>query len=86
MAPMLAYRGTNHAHRAPNQVHVQPFINGRPFINHHAFISTRSAFPVSVYKQAAFINSRLIWPVNCTFSFIISLYYTSFISSRRHRR
>ena len=33
------------------QVRVQPFINGCPFKNDRAFISTRSALPVSVYKH-----------------------------------
>ena len=29
----------------------QPFLNGRPFKNHHVFISTRNALPASVYKH-----------------------------------
>ena len=33
------------------QVRDQPYLNGRPFKNDRAFISTRSALPASVYKH-----------------------------------
>ena len=41
-----------------NQVQVQPFLNGRPFKSHRAFISTRNALLASVYKHTGVYQVR----------------------------
>ena len=45
------------------QVRVQPFLNGRPFKNHRAFISTRNALPASVYKHPGIYKRSANMPV-----------------------
>ena len=45
-----AFRTSKYLIATHGQVRVQPFLNGHPFINDCAFISTRSALQVRVYK------------------------------------
>ena len=45
-----------------SQVRVQPFINGRPFQNDRAFLSTHSTLPASFYKHPGVFKRSALFP------------------------